>query len=99
MTTRELPAAVLERYSARQSVCFCGVLPEIGRAWAEMPEFRGVEEFRRAVVESKLVLARTSSPWLHVAGFAIGVSRRLPRAVPSRGVPRQTGVTATSTSG
>ena len=34
MTTRELPAAVLERYSARQSVCFCGVLPEIGRAWA-----------------------------------------------------------------
>ena len=34
VTTRELPAAVLERYSARQSVCFCGVLPEIGRAWA-----------------------------------------------------------------
>lgn len=34
MRTNELPAAVLERYSTRQSVCFCGVLPEIGRAWA-----------------------------------------------------------------
>ena len=34
MRTRDLPSAVLERYAARQSVCFCGVLPEIGRAWA-----------------------------------------------------------------
>ena len=24
----------MERYSTRQSVCFCGVLPEINRAWA-----------------------------------------------------------------
>ena len=30
----ELPAMVLERYSAVQTVCFCGVFPEIGRAWA-----------------------------------------------------------------
>ena len=34
MRTHELPAVVLERYSTRQSVCFCGVLPEIRRAWA-----------------------------------------------------------------
>ena len=34
MTTTELPSVVLERYSTRQSVCFCGVLPSIGRAWA-----------------------------------------------------------------
>ena len=34
MHTSELPAVVLERYSTRQSVCFCGVLPEIGRGWA-----------------------------------------------------------------
>ena len=25
---------VLERYSAVQTVCFCGAFPEIGRAWA-----------------------------------------------------------------
>ena len=34
MRTHELPAVVLERYSTRQSVCFCGVFPEIRRAWA-----------------------------------------------------------------
>lgn len=32
----ELPAMVLERYSAVQTVCFCGAFPEIGRAWATM---------------------------------------------------------------
>ena len=36
LKTEELPAVVLERYNTRQSVCFCGVLPEISRAWASV---------------------------------------------------------------
>lgn len=32
----ELPAQVLERYSAVQTVCFCGVFPQIRRAWASV---------------------------------------------------------------
>ena len=29
-----IPAMVLERYNACQTVAFCGVFPEIKRAWA-----------------------------------------------------------------
>ena len=36
LKTEELPGVVLERYNTRQSVCFCGVLPEISRAWASV---------------------------------------------------------------
>ena len=36
MKKEELPGVVLERYNTRQSVCFCGVLPEISRAWASV---------------------------------------------------------------
>ena len=36
LRTEELPGVVLERYNTRQSVCFCGVLPEISRAWASV---------------------------------------------------------------
>ena len=36
LRTTELPGIVLERYNTRQSVCFCGVLPEISRAWASV---------------------------------------------------------------
>ena len=32
----ELPAQVLERYNAVQTVCFCGVFPEIRRTWASV---------------------------------------------------------------
>lgn len=32
----ELPAPVLERYNAVQTVAFCGVFPEIRRAWASI---------------------------------------------------------------
>lgn len=32
----ELPAQVLERYSTVQTVCFCGVFPQIRRAWASV---------------------------------------------------------------
>ncbi|KAK9806121.1 hypothetical protein WJX72_002210 [[Myrmecia] bisecta] len=32
----EMPAMVLERYNACQTVCFCGVFPEIKRAWASV---------------------------------------------------------------
>lgn len=32
----ELPAQVLERYNAVQTVCFCGVFPQIRRAWASV---------------------------------------------------------------
>lgn len=31
-----LPKAVLERYSSASSVCRCGLLPKIGRAWASV---------------------------------------------------------------
>lgn len=31
-----LPPLVLERYQACQTVCFCGVFPEIKRAWASV---------------------------------------------------------------
>ncbi len=32
----ELPKMVLERYAGVQTVAFCGVFPEIGRAWASI---------------------------------------------------------------
>jgi nuclear pore complex protein Nup155 len=32
----ELPQPVLERYNAVQTVAFCGVFPEIRRAWASV---------------------------------------------------------------
>lgn len=31
-----MPAMVLDRYSACQTVCLCGVFPEINRAWASV---------------------------------------------------------------
>ena len=31
-----MPAMVLDRHSACQTVCFCGVFPEIDRAWASV---------------------------------------------------------------
>lgn len=32
----ELPQPVLQRYNAVQTVAFCGVFPEIRRAWASI---------------------------------------------------------------
>ena len=31
-----MPAMVLERYNACQTVCFCGIFPELKRAWASV---------------------------------------------------------------
>ncbi len=35
-TLAGLPPLVLERYQACQTVCFCGVFPELKRAWASV---------------------------------------------------------------
>ena len=32
----DLPAMVQEKYRACQTMCFCGLFPEIGRAWASV---------------------------------------------------------------
>lgn len=32
----EMPQLVLDRYNACQTVCFCGVFPELRRAWASV---------------------------------------------------------------
>ncbi len=32
----EMPQLVLDRYNACQTVCFCGVFPQIRRAWASV---------------------------------------------------------------
>ncbi|MDH3734533.1 MAG: PHP domain-containing protein [Gemmatimonadota bacterium] len=67
---------------------------EIGRAYAEMPEFVGAEEFLAAAPRARPSLARLSSPWLHVVGFAMKW-RRIALA-PARPAARQTGLTTTS---
>lgn len=33
---QELPAQVIEKHSTVQTVCFCGVFPQIRRAWASV---------------------------------------------------------------
>jgi hypothetical protein len=35
-TSPELPAMVQEKYRTCQTMCFCGVFPEIRRAWASV---------------------------------------------------------------
>lgn len=74
---------------------------EIGRAYAEMPAFSDVSGFLEAVKTARPVQTKTSSPFLHVAGFAIAcgnVVDDLTRLRPGRR-PTQTEVTATSTGG
>jgi predicted metal-dependent phosphoesterase TrpH len=74
---------------------------EIGRAYAEMPAFTGVDGFREAVKTARPILTHTSSPLLHVAGFGLkcgGVLSDLTATRPRSRVT-QAEVTATSTGG
>lgn len=48
---------------------------EIGRAYAEMPAFEDPDGFRRALLASRPVRTRASSPALHVVGFGLKWAR------------------------
>lgn len=50
---------------------------EIGRAWAEMPGFRTVTEFRERVCRARPVSRATTSPLLHVASMGLRMTRAL----------------------
>jgi len=49
---------------------------EFGRAFTELPEFSGVEEFRQAIRRAVPVGNKVGSPWLHVASRMIAEVRR-----------------------
>ena len=64
---------------------------EIGRAYATMPAFDGVESFRAALLESEPHLERTGSPWLHVANWLIARTPAKRRARRTQCVPSRAG--------
>lgn len=50
---------------------------EIGRAYVEMPEFNGSEEFRAALAQGK-IFGRRSCPLVHIPTMWLELKRRLP---------------------
>lgn len=63
---------------------------EIGQAYAEMPRFRGVSEFRRAIPEGRPVGVGLSHPGVHVVSAGLKAVRMLghgPGLTPDRGIP------------
>ena len=70
-----LPPLVLERYQACQTVCFCGVFPELKRAWATVDNSLFLWRFDRwcaalqgsaCFVITVLCLTRVQEPtWKH----------------------------------
>jgi len=57
---------------------------EIGRAYAEMPAFEDRDGFKRALLASRPVKVTTSSPALHVVGFALTCGRVAAEALSAR---------------
>jgi predicted metal-dependent phosphoesterase TrpH len=51
---------------------------EIGRAYVEMPEFNGSDEFRAALAQGK-IFGRRSCPLVHIPTMWLELKRRLPR--------------------
>ncbi|MFQ5702649.1 MAG: PHP-associated domain-containing protein [Gemmatimonadales bacterium] len=50
---------------------------EFGRAYTEMPTFKGVDGFRESLLAARAVGLRTGSPWLHVGSMVLSGTRRL----------------------
>ncbi len=50
---------------------------EIGRAYVEMPEFNGSDEFRAALAQGR-IFGRRSSPLVHIPTMWLELKRRLP---------------------
>lgn len=54
----KMPPMVLQRYNARQTVCFCGVFPEIRRAWASVDNSLFLWRYDKWYAAALNVLAR-----------------------------------------